>query len=141
MADRPSLLSQDSVEANGDTDQPPYLGKLGAVDARRRWANTLLRCGGGVMGQGKTGLGAAILGGGQDTNGKVGDGQVGVFGKGYQDDIWVGLVEQVAVLDHDGWSPLVRLLRQRVAPVHEDDLTGGQAQGFSRSAVGVPHWS
>jgi hypothetical protein len=38
MADRPSLLSQDSVEANGDTDQPPDLGKLGAVDSGRRWA-------------------------------------------------------------------------------------------------------
>ena len=58
---------------------------------------------------------------------KVGDGQPLVLCQRHQYDVGVSGVEQGFVFDHDRGTQLIRLLRQRIPPVGDDDLTTRKA--------------
>ena len=69
-------------QVNDDPDQAPDGGELRAVAVRPGGTDTLPRGGLDLMGQGITGCGSPLVGGGRDQDGQVRAGEVGVRGAG-----------------------------------------------------------
>jgi hypothetical protein len=67
-------------------------------------------------------LGAPVLWRWIDRDRQIRDSQTLVLGQRHQDDVGIGRIEQGFVLDHRRRTQLVRLLRQPVAAVRNDDL-------------------
>ena len=79
------------------------------------------------MGKRIAALGATVLRCWIDSDREIWDSQTLILGQRHQDHIGIRRIEQGFILDHHCWTQLVRLLRQGIPPVGENNLTARKA--------------
>ena len=110
-------------EADGKRDLTPYRHELLLRDPRGGRLHSRRRGCRNAMGKRVAALGASVLRSRIYRDRQVGDRQALILREGNQDYIRISRIEQGFVLDDYRGARLVRLLRQRVSPVGDDDLT------------------
>lgn len=116
----------------------PDLFEPSLRDARRRRRDAGRRNRRDAMRERMTAFGASVLGRGLDDDRQIGYRKASVLGQRNEDRVGITLVEQLAVLDHDGGTQLVWLLGHGIAPVDFDDLSGNERRHQGRFDLGEP---